>query len=142
MVVRRDKLRASMIMQERAIANPKIQLEWNHVLDEVIGNGKDGVTSVRLASTQGEGKREMPASGVFLAIGHTPNTGILKGQVELTENGYIRWAKPFRTNTSTDGVFAAGDVADDYYRQAITSAGTGCMAALDAERWLAAQGIH
>ena len=142
MVVRRDKLRASMIMQERAIANPKIQLEWNHVLEEVQGSDKEGVTGVRLKSTTDNGVRELPASGVFLAIGHTPNTGLLKGQVELTEKGYIRWAKPFRTNTSVEGVFAAGDVADDYYRQAITSAGTGCMAALDAERWLAAQGIH
>ena len=142
MIHRRDKLRASMIMRERALSNPKIQLEWNHSLDEVLGNAKDGVTGVRLASTVGEGPRELPASGVFLAIGHTPNTGLLKGQVELTEKGYIRWAKPFRTNTSVEGVFAAGDVADDYYRQAITSAGTGCMAALDAERWLVAKGIH
>jgi thioredoxin reductase (NADPH) len=142
MIHRRDKLRASMIMQERAIANPKIQLEWNHALDEVMGNDKDGVTGVRLKSTTDNGERELPASGVFLAIGHTPNTGLLNGQVELTEKGYIRWTKPFRTNASVEGVFAAGDVADDYYRQAITSAGTGCMAALDAERWLAAQGIH
>jgi thioredoxin reductase (NADPH) len=142
MIHRRDKLRASMIMQERALSNSKIQLEWNHSLDEVLGNDKDGVTGVRLASTVGEGPRELPASGVFLAIGHTPNTGLLKSQVELNEKGYIRWTKPFRTNTSVEGVFAAGDVADDYYRQAITSAGTGCMAALDAERWLAANGIH
>jgi thioredoxin reductase (NADPH) len=142
MVHRRDKLRASMIMRERAALNNKIQLEWNHSLDEVLGNDKDGVTGVRIASTMGEGSRELPASGVFLAIGHTPNTGLLKGQLELNEKGYIRWTKPFRTATSVDGVFAAGDVADDYYRQAITSAGTGCMAALDAERWLASQGIH
>ena len=142
MVVRRDKLRASMIMQERAIANPKIQLEWNHTLDEVQGNEREGVTSVRLASTVDNGVRDLPATGVFLAIGHTPNTDFLKGQVEINEKGYIRWAKPFRTNTSVEGVFAAGDVADDNYRQAITSAGTGCMAALDAERWLAAKGIH
>jgi thioredoxin reductase (NADPH) len=142
MIHRRDKLRASMIMQERALGNPKIQLEWNHALDEVMGNDKEGVTGVRLKSTTDNGVRELPASGVFLAIGHTPNTGLLKGQVELTEKDYIRWTKPFRTNTSVEGVFAAGDVADDYYRQAITSAGTGCMAALDAERWLAAQGIH
>jgi thioredoxin reductase (NADPH) len=142
MVHRRDKLRASMIMRERAALNDKIQFEWNHTLDEVLGSDKDGVTGVRLASTVGEGSREIPASGVFLAIGHTPNTGLLKGQVELTEKGYVRWTKPFRTATSVEGVFAAGDVADDYYRQAITSAGTGCMAALDAERWLASQGIH
>ncbi len=142
MVHRRDKLRASMIMRERAASNDKIQFEWNHALEEVLGNDKEGVTAVRLASTVGEGTRELPASGVFLAIGHTPNTGMLKGQVELTEKGYIRWQKPFRTDTSVEGVFAAGDVADDYYKQAITSAGTGCMAALDAERWLASKGIH
>jgi thioredoxin reductase (NADPH) len=142
MVHRRDQLRASMIMQERALGNPKIKMEWNRTLSEVLGDDKNGVTGVRLASTTGEGDKSLDASGVFLAIGHTPNTGLLKGQVELTEKGYIRWTKPFRTNTSVEGVFAAGDVADDYYRQAITSAGTGCMAALDAERWLAAKGIH
>ena len=97
---------------------------------------------MRLGSTDGGKARELPASGVFLAIGHTPNTDFLKGQLELNDKGYIKWTKPFRTSTSVEGVFAAGDVADDYYRQAITSAGTGCMAALDAERWLAAQGIH
>jgi thioredoxin reductase (NADPH) len=142
MVHRRDKLRASMIMQERALGNPKVQLEWNHTLDEVLGNDKEGVTGVRLGSTVDNGTKEIPASGVFLAIGHTPNTGLLNGQLALTEKGYIRWTQPFRTTTSVEGVFAAGDVADDYYRQAITSAGTGCMAALDAERWLAAKGIH
>ncbi len=142
MVHRRDKLRASMIMQERALTNDKIKLEWNQSLDEVIGNDKDGVTGVRLGSTIGGGTREIAASGVFLAIGHTPNTGLLKGQVELNEKGFIRWRKSFRTDTSVEGVFAAGDVADDNYKQAITSAGTGCMAALDAERWLASQGIH
>jgi thioredoxin reductase (NADPH) len=142
MVHRRDRLRASMIMQERALANPKIQLEWNHTLDEVLGSDKEGVAAVRLSSTVDDGTKEIPAAGVFLAIGHTPNTGLLKGQVALTEKGYIKWTQPFRTATSVEGVFAAGDVADDYYRQAITSAGTGCMAALDAERWLAAKGIH
>jgi thioredoxin reductase (NADPH) len=142
MVHRRDKLRASMIMQERALTNSKIKMEWNQMLEEVLGNDKEGVTGVRLGNTEGGSSREIPASGVFLAIGHTPNTGFLKGQVELNEKGYIRWKKSFRTDTSVEGVFAAGDVADDNYKQAITSAGTGCMAALDAERWLAAKGIH
>jgi thioredoxin reductase (NADPH) len=142
MVHRRDKLRASMIMRERAAMNPKIQFEWNHGLAEVLGNDKEGVTKVRLESTIGECGREIEASGVFLAIGHTPNTAFLKGQCELNDKGYIKWSTPFRTSTSVEGVFAAGDVADDYYKQAITSAGTGCMAALDAERWLAAKGIH
>jgi len=144
MVHRRDKLRASMIMQERALSNNKIQMEWNHELDEVLGNDKEGVTGVRLrAATDNQtNTRELPASGVFLAIGHTPNTAFLKSQVALTDKGYIKWTEHFRTCTSVDGVFAAGDVADDYYRQAITSAGTGCMSALDAERWLSAKGIH
>jgi thioredoxin reductase (NADPH) len=142
LVHRRDQLRASMIMQERALGNQKIKMEWNHALDEVLGNNKDGVTGVRLQSTTGDGSRELPASGVFLAIGHTPNTTFLKEQVALNEKGYIKLTTPFRTYTSVEGVFAAGDVADDYYKQAITSAGAGCMAALDAERWLAAKGIH
>ena len=142
MVHRRDKLRASMIMQERARNNPKIKMEWNSTLDEVTGNDKDGVSGVRLGSTTGGKARELAASGVFLAIGHTPNTAFLQGQVALTDKQYIKWTLPFRTNTSVEGVFAAGDVADDYYKQAITSAGTGCMAALDAERWLAAKEIH
>jgi len=142
MVHRRDKLRASMIMQERALGNKKIQMEWNSQLNEVLGNDEDGVTGVRLKSTSDAGDKELPASGVFLAIGHTPNTAFLKGQIATTDKGYIKWTQPFRTATSVEGVFAAGDVADDYYRQAITSAGTGCMAALDAERWLASQGIH
>ncbi|MCC7474250.1 MAG: thioredoxin-disulfide reductase [Pirellulales bacterium] len=142
LVHRRDKLRASMIMQERALNNPKIHIEWNQALAEVLGNDKEGVTGVRLASTSGGADRELAASGVFLAIGHTPNTAFLNRQVELTEKGYIRWTMPHRTATSVEGVFAAGDVADDYYRQAITSSGTGCMAALDAERWLATQGVH
>ncbi len=142
MVHRRDKLRASMIMQERALANSKIQMEWNSTLDEVLGNDKEGVTGTRLKATTDGASRELGASGVFLAIGHTPNTDLLKGQLALNEKGYIRWTAPFRTTTSVEGVFAAGDVADDYYRQAITSAGTGCMASLDAERWLAAKGIE
>jgi thioredoxin reductase (NADPH) len=141
MVHRRDKLRASMIMQERALSSAKIQMEWNSTLEEVLGDDKEGVTGVKLGSTTGGPPRELAASGVFLAIGHTPNTAFLKGQVEINDKGYIQWTEPFRTATSVEGVFAAGDVADDYYKQAITSAGTGCMAALDAERWLAGQGI-
>jgi thioredoxin reductase (NADPH) len=99
------------------------------------------VTGVRLESTTEKGKEEkVDVAGVFLAIGHTPNTAFLDGQLELTPKKYIVWKKHFRTDTSVEGVFAAGDVADDYYRQAISAAGTGCMSALDAERWLAAQG--
>lgn len=137
MVHRRNELRASKIMQQRALSNPKVEMKWNRVLDEVLGNDTDGVTGVRLKSTVDKATEEIAASGLFLAIGHTPNTAFLKGQLETNEKGYIRWTKPFRTWTSVEGVFAAGDVADDYYKQAVTAAGTGCMAALDAERWLA-----
>ena len=141
MVHRRDALRASKIMAQRAQSNPKIEILWNSRLDEVLGNDREGVTGARLASTTGKPVSEKDASGVFLAIGHTPNTTFLAGQLELTDKQYIKWTTPQRTYTSVEGVFAAGDVADDYYRQAITAAGSGCMAALDAERWLAAQGI-
>jgi thioredoxin reductase (NADPH) len=141
MVHRRDALRASKIMADRAMENKKIEMVWNHTVDEVVGNDKEGVTGVRLASTIGGGPKELEASGMFLAIGHTPNTTFLEGKLELTKKRYIRWTVPFRTNTSVGGVFAAGDVADDYYRQAVTAAGSGCMAALDAERWLAGQGM-
>lgn len=140
MVVRRDKLRASPIMADRALQNEKIEVLWHHELEEVLGNEKDGVTGARLINNQEKSSREVEAGGVFLAIGHTPNTEFLKGKLEMNEKGYLKWTKFFRTNSSIDGVFAAGDVADDYYRQAITSAGTGCMAALDAERWLAEHG--
>jgi thioredoxin reductase (NADPH) len=140
LVHRRDQLRASQIMQQRARSNPKIQIKWNRVVEEVLGDEKAGVTGVRLRSTVDGAKEEIAASGMFLAIGHTPNTDFLKGQLELTDKGYIRWVKPQRTYTSVEGVFAAGDVADDHYRQAVTAAGSGCMAALDAERWLAERG--
>jgi thioredoxin reductase (NADPH) len=140
LVHRRDQLRASKIMQQRALSNPKIQMKWNRVLQEVLGNDREGVTGVRLGSTVDGKVEEVASSGVFLAIGHTPNTYFLKGQVELDEAGYVRWTTPQRTCTSVEGVFAAGDVADSYYRQAVTAAGTGCMAALDAERWLAHKG--
>jgi thioredoxin reductase (NADPH) len=140
MVHRRDQLRASKIMQERALANPKITIKWNRALGEVMGTEKDGVTGARLKSTVDGGTEELGVAGVFLAIGHTPNTAFLKGQVQLDREGYIVWTQPQRSCTSVEGVFAAGDVADSYYRQAVTAAGTGCMAALDAERWLAKQG--
>jgi thioredoxin reductase (NADPH) len=140
-VHRRDQLRASKIMQQRLLSNPKIEMKWNRVITEVRGNDDDGVTGVRLKSTVDDGTEELAAAGMFAAIGHTPNTDFLKGQLELDESGYIKWHQINRTSTSVEGVFAAGDVADSYYRQAVTAAGTGCMAALDAERWLAAKGF-
>ena len=142
LVHRRDQLRASKIMQQRALDNPKITMKWTRVVEEVLGPDKDGVTGVRLKSTVDAATEELAAGGMFAAIGHTPNTAFLEGQVELEPTGYIRWTTPQRTFTSVEGVFAAGDVADSYYRQAVTAAGTGCMAALDAERWLAARGFH
>jgi thioredoxin reductase (NADPH) len=141
MLMRRDVFRASKIMQERALSNPKIKIHYFREVDEVLGGDKEGVTAVRVKNNQEGGTHDLPAAGLFLAIGHTPNTAFLKGQVKLNEKGYIQYTTLFRTFTSVEGVFAAGDVADDYYRQAITSAGTGCMAALDAERYLAAKGI-
>lgn len=138
LVHRRDQLRASKIMAQRALDNPKITIHFNSELAEVLGNDANGVTGVRLASTLDPAREEtVDAAGMFLAIGHTPNTGFLDGQLDLTPKKYVVWTKHFRTATSVDGVFAAGDVADDYYRQAISAAGTGCMSALDAERWLA-----
>jgi thioredoxin reductase (NADPH) len=140
MVVRRDVMRASKIMAERALANPKIEVKWNTVVDEVLGNEKV-VTGVRLKSTKDGSTEELAVGGMFCAIGHTPNVGFLDGQVKTNEAGYITWTTVARTYTSVDGVFAAGDVADDYYRQAVSAAGTGCMAALDAERWLGHHGL-
>jgi thioredoxin reductase (NADPH) len=142
MVHRRDSLRASKIMQERALSNPKIKMKWNSALEEVVGDDTDGVTGARLKNLKTNAIEQVECSGVFLAIGHTPNTSFLGGQLALTEKNYIKWTTPARTYTSVEGVFAAGDVADDYYKQAITAAGSGCMSALDAERWLAAQGTH
>lgn len=142
LVHRRDELRASKVMAQRVLNNPKIAVQWNRVVDEVLGDPKNGVTGVRLKSTVEAADLELPVSGYFVAIGHTPNTAFLEGKLALTPKKYICWTQPFRTTTSVPGVFAAGDVADDYYRQAITAAGTGCMSALDAERWLAAEGIH
>ena len=142
-VHRRDEFRASKIMADRVLANEKIEVKWNTTIDEVLGNDNDGVTGVRLRSTTDPEKtEELQATGYFAAIGHTPNTNFLGGQLQMNEKGYLTWTTPQRTYTSVEGVFAAGDVADDYYRQAITAAGTGCMAALDAERWLASKGYE
>jgi len=141
MVHRRDALRASKIMQQRALKNEKLDIVWNHVVDEVLGNDTDGLTAVRVKSTLDDTPRVLEATGMFLAIGHTPNTDLLRGKLSMNEKGYIQWTTPYRTYTSVEGVFSAGDVSDDYYRQAITSAGTGCMAALDAERWLVEKGL-
>jgi thioredoxin reductase (NADPH) len=140
LVHRRNEFRASKIMIDRVKANDNITLELSQTLDEVLGTDKEGVTGARLRSTTDKSTKEVPCSGVFLAIGHTPNTDFLEGQLELTSERYVVWTTPQRTYTSVEGVFAAGDVADHYYRQAVTAAGTGCMAALDAERWLAVKG--
>jgi thioredoxin reductase (NADPH) len=141
LLVRRDVLRASKIMADRARENPKIEINWNTEVDEVLGDEKKGVTAVRVKNNKSGAKEELPAAGLFLAIGHTPNVGFLGGQVELTTTGYVKWTTLARTYTSVEGVFAAGDVADDYYRQAVSAAGTGCMAALDAERYLGHHGL-
>lgn len=135
LVHRRDQLRASKVMADRAASHPNIEILWNSQVDEVLGDG-DRVTGINLKDSNDGSIRELPVTGMFVAIGHTPNTGFLNGKLDMNAQGYIKWTESFRTNTSVKGVFAAGDVADDYYRQAITSAGTGCMAALDAERYL------
>jgi thioredoxin reductase (NADPH) len=133
-VHRRDQLRASKIMQDRLFKNPKIEMVWDSVLEDV--EGTDRLTGVRLRNVKTGKTSVLPAGGLFYAIGHEPNTKFLKGQLKTDETGYIV-ATPGRTFTSVEGVFACGDVVDKIYRQAITAAGTGCMAALDAERWLA-----
>jgi thioredoxin reductase (NADPH) len=135
-VHRRGELRASKIMQERALTNEKIEFAWNSVLDEVLGD--DFVTGVRLADVKSGEKREILVEAVFVAIGHKPNTELLKGQIELDDVGYIK-AEAGTSRTNVEGVFACGDAMDPVYRQAVTAAGTGCMAAIDAERWLAEQ---
>ena len=137
---RRDTFRASKVMAERALRNPKIRVEWNTEVVEVLG--ADEITGLRLRDTVTGVIRDENVGGLFVAIGHTPNTAFLGGQLETSPKGYICTPTPWRTETSVPGVFAAGDVIDDYYRQAITSAGTGCMAALEAERWLAHEGIE
>ncbi|MFQ5830895.1 MAG: thioredoxin-disulfide reductase [Candidatus Methylomirabilia bacterium] len=136
-VHRREALRASKIMQERALKNPKIEFIWNSVVADVLDPEQGKVTGVKLRNVKTEEVTERPVDGLFIAIGHSPNTAIFKGQIELHPNGYIV-TTPGTTKTSVPGVFAAGDVQDHVYRQAVTAAGTGCMAALEAERYLEA----
>jgi thioredoxin reductase (NADPH) len=133
---RREELRASKIMQDRAFANPKIGFLWNTVVDDVIGNGK--VEALALRDIESGVTSQLGVNGVFVAIGHTPNTALFEGQLELDPNGYIV-TYDGTMRTSVDGVFACGDVQDHVYRQAVTAAGTGCMAAIEAERWLEAK---
>ena len=135
---RRDELRASKIMRDRATENPKIEFVWNAVVEEIHGNVEDGVSGVTLKDTINGENRDFVCDGVFLAIGHSPNTSLFEDQLETDDKGYLI-TRNGSSNTSTDGVFAAGDVQDHIYRQAITAAGTGCMAAIDAERFLESQ---
>jgi thioredoxin reductase (NADPH) len=132
-VHRRDKFRASKIMQDKAMKNPKIKVMWDTIIEEILG--KDGVTGVRVKSAKTDKVTDLAATGFFVAIGHQPNTAVFQGQLHCDSSGYIL-IEPGTTRTNIPGVFAAGDVADKHYRQAVTAAGTGCMAALDAERYL------
>jgi thioredoxin reductase (NADPH) len=136
LIHRRDELRASKIMQERAFANPKIEFLWNTVVEDVLGG--DEVTGLQLRDRETGESRELAVRGLFVAIGHQPNTAIFQGWLEMDDQGYIK-TKADSTYTSIDGVFACGDAQDHVYRQAVTAAGTGCMAAIDSERWLAEQ---
>ncbi len=139
LIPRRDQLRAERILQERLFVHPKISIRWNSVVVEILGGGTpEHVTGVRLRDTQSGAVSDLPTDGVFVAIGHTPNTGIFKGALAMDEEGYII-TTPGSTRTSRPGVFAAGDVQDKIFRQAVTAAGTGCMAALEVEKFLAAR---
>ena len=135
LVHRRDEFRASKIMIDRALANPKISVEYNSNVDDIIGTKETGVTAVRLKDTMSGAKRDVVCDGIFMAIGHKPNTQLFNGSIDLDNAGYII-TNSDTTYTNLEGVFACGDVQDHVYRQAITAAGTGCMAAIDAERWL------
>ena len=139
-VHRRDKFRASPIMAKRAIEHEKIQVEWNSVVDEILGDEQHGVTGVRLKDVKTGEAREIACVGYFSAIGHKPNTDLFVGKLDMDETGYLV-TKPGSTYTNIEGIFAAGDVQDKTYRQAVTAAGSGCMAALDAQRWLEAKEI-
>jgi thioredoxin reductase (NADPH) len=139
MIVRREEMRASQIMQNRVINNPKIEILWNTETEEILG--EEEVTGVRVFNNKSGEKREIPISGFFVAIGHQPNTQIFKDFIQMDTSGYIKTI-PGSTKTNVEGVFACGDAQDNVYRQAVTAAGTGCMAALDAERFLASQENH
>ena len=140
MFVRRDAMRASKIMQERAENNEKIEIMWNTSVTEVLGDEK--ISGVKLINNVTQEASELELGGLFMAIGHTPITQFLNDQLETDDTGYLILKDPYRSTTSVEGVFAAGDVADTVYRQAITAAGMGCKAAIDAERWLAEKGVH
>ncbi|MFH1842788.1 MAG: thioredoxin-disulfide reductase [bacterium] len=136
---RRDELRGSRIMQQRALENPKIAIAWNKVIKQYEGDENGLLNNLVLTDTQDGSEHDLPVTGCFIAIGHTPNTGFLAGQLDMDENGYLI-TKPDSSATNIEGVFACGDVQDHVYRQAITAAGTGCMSAIETERWLGAQG--
>jgi thioredoxin reductase (NADPH) len=138
LIHRRDEFRGSKIMQKRAVDHEKISIFWNTVIDEVVGNPVAGMTSLKVKNVKTAKVTEHPITGLFIAIGHLPNTKLFKEKLDLNENGYVK-VTPGTTYTSVEGVFASGDVQDHVYRQAVTAAGTGCMAAIDAERWLAEQ---
>jgi thioredoxin reductase (NADPH) len=138
LVHRRDELRASKIMQERVLKNPKIEVRWNSTIENIEGDKQNGVTALALLDTKTGAKSRLECAALFVAIGHTPNSALFKGQLNMDQNGYLLTA-PNSTRTNVEGVFACGDVQDHVYRQAITAAGTGCMAAIEAERWLEGQ---
>lgn len=140
LIHRRDELRGSKIMQQRALDNPKITVAWNSTIQQYLGDDQGSLRGILLKDTVDGSTRELPVTGCFIAIGHTPNTQFLKGQLPTDANGYLVTA-PGSTSTGIPGVFAAGDVQDHVFRQAVTSAGTGCMAAIEAERWLAQTGL-
>src|SRR5690606_17987991 len=140
MIVRRDEMRASKIMQQRVLNTPNIEIHWNTETEEILGD-ENGVTGVRVVNNKTSEKYEIPVQGFFLAIGHKPNTDIFKGILDMDETGYIK-VVPGTTQTNIPGVFAVGDAADKVYRQAITAAGTGCMGALDAEKFLVSKELE
>jgi thioredoxin reductase (NADPH) len=138
LIHRRDEFRGSKIMQKRAVDHEKISIFWNTVIDEVVGNSVAGMISLKVKHVKTKKVTEHPITGLFIAIGHIPNTKLFKDKLDLNEDGYVK-VTPGTTYTSVEGVFASGDVQDHVYRQAVTAAGTGCMAAIDAERWLSEQ---